>query len=173
MAFFKDMKQILICFFFISLLVSCNRKDETPTAMEHSLSNSFIRDPKVFEIDLESEGKNGYTTNYYSNGVIRSQGTYYNGVPHGNWKFYDASGIIWKEGSLHHGEFHGYWKFYYPNGSVQAEGSFSNGQQYGNWKFYYENSKLESEGYFVGSGAKYGNWKYYYPNGQLYAEVYH
>lgn len=55
--------------------------------------------------------------------------------------------VLLKEGSYFEGLENGYWKYYDISGALRREGSFSNGQQTGEWRYYYTkwtNDKGES-----------------------------
>ncbi|NND94442.1 MAG: toxin-antitoxin system YwqK family antitoxin [Flavobacteriales bacterium] len=115
---------------------------------------------------------------YYSNGVVKSSGSYKEGKKHGVHRDYDeegniiasriyeygkevGSGIIGRSGRLE-----GPWEEKYDNGNIKEEGNYENGLRKGKWTFFYPDGKLSQKGSFR-KGKPHGEWKWYYPDGSL------
>lgn len=87
--------------------------------------------------------KNGWDTNYFSNGTIRRIRFLEQGRPAGKYDFY------------------------YPNGQLKETGFFAKNQHYDSLKHFHENGNLEYEAWYNENGREQGTVNYYYPNGQL------
>ncbi len=130
--------------------------------------------PELAKLDTRTE--------YYEGGIIKSSGTYKNGVPEGTFREFSLEGKItdsklFKEGVLvAEGIFdeadkeQGPWKEYHPNGQVKAQGEYKDGKRIGEWSFYYPNGKLEQKGNYDKKGQAQNEWKWYYDNGTLLRE---
>jgi antitoxin component YwqK of YwqJK toxin-antitoxin module len=151
------------------------RFDETGTLVS---IEKYIND--VLQTDVSELKEYDIRRDYYPNGNIKIQGSYYNNKPDGIRREYDEEGNIIKgyvflEGVLlaegivdENGKRQGAWKEYYSNGALMSEGIYKNSIRVGNWKYYHENGNLEQEGKYTSREIPDGDWKYYHENGQLY-----
>ena len=121
---------------------------------------------------------------------VEGIGSYKDGKPEGEWKWYHENGKLETIASFKDGKAEGEWKWYHENGKLETIGSFKGGKAEGEWKSYYKNGQLsgityykdgkeegEYKGYWDNGGARYigsykdgkreGEWKEYYPNGYL------
>jgi len=114
---------------------------------------------------------------YYFNGKIKIEGSYYNGIPDGIRREYDTSGNVVKSYVFDMGmlTFEGIIDFYgrkqgyckeYDNGILIAEGKYVNDKKVGEWKFYNSEGKLIEKGSFV-NGRPDGVWYSFYPSGKI------
>jgi antitoxin component YwqK of YwqJK toxin-antitoxin module len=79
--------------------------------------------------------ENGHFRTEYENGQTLCEGSFKNGVPHGDWKFWYADGIICQERSYDNGQPVGKWTLrapkdneYLPDGNILAEFTYLNGK---------------------------------------------
>lgn len=155
------------------------------------VTSSFIyKDGKITgEGIIDDEGvKDGPWKEFYSDGQLRSEGSYRNGKKIGKWRFYHPNSNLEQEGNFNNqGNADGIWKWYYDNNSLMREESYMNGKQEGLFTEYDENGRIivqgeyvdgleeglwkyqlgdhREEGYYRG-GMRSGEWKYYYDEGQ-------
>jgi antitoxin component YwqK of YwqJK toxin-antitoxin module len=121
-------------------------------------------------------------TEYYEGGIIKSSGTYKNGIPEGTYREYSLDGKItsskiFKDGILAAEGIYdlsdkeqGPWKEYHPNGQIKSQGEYKDGKRIGEWVFYYPNGKLEQKGKYDKKGQAQGAWNWYYESGNLLRE---
>lgn len=72
---------------------------------DHYEVRQFITKTSTDEVDR----MNGYVKNYYDNGTIQSEGKMENGLPIGEWKFYDPFGKLHEYGYYVLGKRNGRW----------------------------------------------------------------
>ncbi len=118
---------------------------------------------------------------YYSNGKVRSSGSYKDGEKHGVHRDYDASGNITASRIYEYGKevgrgiigstgrLEGPWKELYENGTVKEEGTYENGLRSGKWRYYHPSGKLSQNGSFR-KGKPHGDWTWLYEDGSLRRE---
>lgn len=119
---------------------------------------------------------------YFSDGRIKVEATYRNGVPEGVRREYADDGSISKtyvfrngkvvaEGILSEdGRRQGTWKEYYSDGRIKSTGNFTNDRRTGDWVFYHPNGLIEQTGTYTDEGLLTGRWQWYHPNGQLHRD---
>lgn len=151
------------------------RYDETGTLV---VIEKYIND--ILQTDAVELKEYDIRRDYYSNGQIKVEGSYYNNKPDGIRREYDENGkivqgyvfyegIMIAEGIIdENGKKQGEWKEYYTSGKLMAEGKYKNSQRIENWKFYHENGNLEQEGKYTSRGRPDGEWIYYHENGEIY-----
>lgn len=134
----------------------------------------------VLQTDVPELKEYEIRKDYYSNGQIKVEGSYFNNKPDGIRREYDEEGNIIKgyiffdgilkaEGIIDaNGKKQGYWKEYYPSGKLMAEGKYKDSYKVGVWNYYYENGKLEQKGKYNSKQNPVGEWNYYYENGNIY-----
>jgi uncharacterized protein len=117
---------------------------------------------------------------YYTDGKIKVEATYRNGVPEGVRREFDDDGNITRtyvfrngkvmaEGILSEdGQRQGQWKEYYPDGRIKSIGNYTNDKPTGEWVFYHPNGQIEQTGTFNSEGLITGHWLWYHSNGQLH-----
>ena len=118
-------------------------------------------------------------TDYYSDGSIKTIGSYKDGKAEGIRREYSRDGKILDSYIMHIGVIVGHgiiddsgkrqktWKLFYNNGRIKAEGSYNNNIKVGKWKYYFDNGSLEQEGAYDKNGTYTGIWQWYYKNGKL------
>jgi uncharacterized protein len=72
-----------------------------------------------------------WTTFYYSDGEISSEGCLQKDVPVGQWSAFYTSGTLKSQGERRNGEPVGKWKFFWSNGNIQREVIFDRGIKHG------------------------------------------
>lgn len=87
-----------------------------------------------------SSGKleGSYETWYTHNGAKQFIGAYTNDLQTGLWQDYYSTGVLSSEGNYLEGNKHGEWKYFHENGKISSEGSYDNGVETGIWKQYDE-----------------------------------
>ena len=61
--------------------------------------------------------RHGLFVAYHENGVMSSEGSYFEGKEHGAWRDFHANGQLASEGNYHHGQEVGTWRFWGSDGS--------------------------------------------------------
>lgn len=130
--------------------------------------------PELAKLDTKTE--------YYEGAIVKSTGTYKNGIPEGAFREFSLEGKItsskiYKDGFLigegiydEANKEQGLWKEYHTNGQLKAQGEYMNGKRIGEWSFYHANGKLEQKGKYDKKGKAQGLWKWYYESGHLLKE---
>lgn len=139
---------------------------------------------------VDEEGdKQGAWKEYYTDGTLRSVGSYKDNKPVGPWKYFYENGQVESAGKYtDKGQPDGDWAWYFDNGSLRRDQGFIGGVEDGPYAEYDEAGKLIVKGNYVegleegewvtdfgyyretGSytgGARTGRWKSYYSDGTL------
>lgn len=137
----------------------------------------FVNDePALFAEELKEYE---IRRDYYSDGRVKIEGSYFKNKPDGIRREYDSTGNIVKgyifgEGVLlgegiidAAGKKQGSWKEYFETGEILAVGKYINNERTGSWIFYHKNGKVEQKGSFTNKGIPDGEWNYYYESGNL------
>lgn len=119
---------------------------------------------------------------YFTDGTIKSSGSFVDDKPIGIHKEYskDGSTIVSKIYNDYYelissgyidtnGYKTGLWEEYNSNGDIVAKGKYVRGRRQGKWEFYYPNGQKEQLGEYD-KGKYVGVWKWYYPGGELWKE---
>lgn len=139
--------------------------------------------------------KQGPWRYYFNSGKLNSEGAYYNGKMHSEWKYYyESNGNIqkienWKDGVQEgetkefypngkvekvfvykNGIYNGLFLAYFEDGSISKKGYYSNGLPEGAWQIFATKNILKEVGYYV-QGKENGWFKYYDAKGDLELEV--
>ena len=121
-------------------------------------------------------------TTYYEGAIVKSTGTYLNGVPEGAFREFSIEGKItsskiYKDGVVvgegiydEANKEQGPWKEYHLNGQLKAQGEYKDGRRIGEWVFNHPGGKLEQKGKYDKKGKAQGVWKWYYESGNLLRE---
>jgi hypothetical protein len=119
---------------------------------------------------------------FFSNGQVKTSGTFKQGIAEGVTRFYDSTGVInnsqiFKNGILisegifdEKGFQQGPWKEYYLTGELRSEGVYENGKRVALWKYYHQNKNIEQIGKFNKKGKPEGDWKWYFESGNILRE---
>ena len=81
---------------------------------------------------------------FYSNYMLRSQGTIVNGKRDGEWKFFFSNGMTQTEATFVNGKEEGTYTVYRENGIPFYRGQYHEGRRVGTWELYDENANLTS-----------------------------
>lgn len=144
-------------------------------------------------VPIIKDGEGLFET-FYSSGKPKKKTTYKNGVPNGEYLYWNPNGNIRIKGAYNNGKKDGLWteffitgqqiyqttnfsnglkngefKEYLLNGNLTIFGNYKNHLKDGKWEYYFENEQLDMSGPFQ-DDLQHGDWKFYYPNGQLYYE---
>lgn len=171
-------------------------KDEVPEGIRREYSEEgvvtagyiFKNGDIIGEGIINDEGiKDGPWQEFFTNGVLKSEGVYDKGKRTGLWKFYHPNGQLEQTGFYNkEGKEDGYWTWYFADGQLQREESYFNGMMDGYsteydmsggiiaegeyiedyrdgiWKFHYGDHRSVGE---YSDGLRNGKWTDYYPNG--------
>lgn len=124
---------------------------------------SFSKIPHLFELYSLMKKKDGYYEDYYATKIIRSEGEIKNGLPVGEWKYYDTNGKLEEYGSYLNGMREGIWTSFANGYLIKQE--YKNGKKQGFFQEYYASGQIRSEGKYLDE-YKSGVWTYYYTNGK-------
>jgi len=139
---------------------------------------------------VDEEGnREGDWREYYTDGTLRSVGTYSKAKPVGNWKYYFENGKVESEGKYtKSGLLDGTWRWYFDDGSIRRIQSYIAGMEDGEYEEHDETGRLIVKGQFTEGveegewiydfgnyrelgtykgGARFGEWKSYYADGTL------
>ena len=78
-------------------------------------------------------GFTGETTETFSDGRRSAEGSYLDGLKHGQWISYNRAGGIRGIGDFVAGEMDGPWEWFREDGSLMRSGHFTAGVQSGEW----------------------------------------
>lgn len=136
-------------------------------------------------VDVEGR-KQGAWKEFFTDGKVKNQGNYKNGLRTGDWRFYYPDGKVLQTGSYERNRPEGSWISYYQNDTVWKEEEYFEGEREGAYRQYNQTGKLvvagqyladEPEGlwrYIIGDivyegnyvlGLRDGKWKLWYTNG--------
>lgn len=111
---------------------------------------------------FNEKGLNGPYKDSKVNGQTIKLGEYKDGVPFGEWRYYNDIGEISELVTINIlGQKDGLFKKYNNRGNLTTEYWYSEDVKNGPFKRYYSNSSLESEGEYK-NGLKHGKWRYYH-----------
>ena len=119
---------------------------------------------------------------FYTDGSVKSSGSFIENKPVGIHKKFDRTGevtvtLIYNDKSEvtekgiinNEGYRVGSWETLFPDGKLKAKGEYKKNRKEGAWKYYFNNGKVEQTGAY--SKGKYsGMWKWYYSTGELWKE---
>ncbi len=153
--------------------------DSTGTLL--SIEKYINDEPAVFAEELKEYE---IRRDYFPDGKVKIEGSYYKNKPDGIRREYDSSGTItngyvFSEGMLlgegiidASGKKQGAWKEYYETGELMALGTYRNNERIGSWTFYHKNGKVEQKGSYSNKGIPDGEWNYYYESGNILRKEY-
>ena len=139
------------------------------------LSRSFYRNNCLFAKWVSGDffDKLNIVSNYYSNGVLKSQGHIVNNVMHGHWSHYHRDGSLESNRYYFYGKPMGDWYSYHHEDMTVEHYGYIKGN--GNWTEYYnadlnvvgESKLIKKEVSFFNNSELTGNYEFYYKNGNL------
>lgn len=160
-----------------------------------NITNSYLMHNGAIEAIgiIDNAGKmQGEWKYYFSNGTVKSVGSFIDSKKIGLWSYYYDNKIVRQTGSYNkEGFYTGEWKWYYRDGSKRISEHYFDGQREGQINEYAINGDLIVHGEYVNGiregewlikGNKYfekglfldnmrdGEWKYYYSKDTLYFE---
>jgi len=126
----------------------------------------IIDPPELAEYDIK--------TDYYSDGSVKTIGSYKDEKAEGMRRDYSTDGKIIAGYIMHEGIVigkgiideaglrQGKWQDFYESGNILAEGNYINNVKNGSWKYYFENGNLEQQGDYDNQGRAKGKWTWFY-----------
>jgi len=124
----------------------------------------------------------GRDTEWYPDGVVRSERFFENGEPTGKWTtawpdgsprsecsftdpprsrpmlWWHENGVLSTEGTARNGVREGTWTSYHANGVKSMQGDYAGGKRQGEWSFWNQDGELVERGEFQ-AGVRVGDWK--------------
>ena len=152
-----------------------NRNSEKNAPQDRRMTNGV---PLALDDELQNRNDGKWywrdTTNlftgievlHHTNGVIKLQLPFTNGVPHGHRMMWHPNGQNESEGDYVNGQRSGLWETWYPNGKPDKKGTFVNGKADG-WQTFWHTNGVKSIEWFHKEGYPHGKMKTYHENGQL------
>lgn len=143
----------------------------------------YINDIK--QTDVKELKEYEIRKDYYPNGRVKIEGSYYNNLADGIRREFNIEGKIIKayifykgimtgEGIIDiNGKKQGPWKEYYNTGELMSSGSYSNSIRIGEWNFYHNNGNIEQNGTYNKNGTPINEWNFYHENAALYKNEYY
>lgn len=108
------------------------------------------------------DGKlNGLSTEYYTNGKIKSKSNWTNDVLNGAYELFDENGILTERKIYVNGKKEGKLIGYYSSGKINYQITFTNDLENGKYFFYDENGSITTEETYI-NGIKNGPFTYVY-----------
>lgn len=141
----------------------------------------------------EIDKGNGTRVQKFSDGRVKEEAQFKNGLQHGTYKEFNFSGKLIAEGAYFEGKMHGPWKVWLPdgvislesnyvkgllegkytqyfnNGKVQVTGTYKEGLKEGLWQWFSRDGQKDIEGHFV-ANLRQGEWQQWHLNGQLHSK---
>ncbi|MGY0392649.1 toxin-antitoxin system YwqK family antitoxin [Bizionia sp. KMM 8389] len=128
------------------------------------------KETKIVPLHKTKSSEN-LTTNfkdYYSSGLLKTEGYLLNNKKTGKWVSYYENGEVKSVRNFKDGKPDGYQKLDYSQ-VLYMEGYSRNGLKIGVWKSYFKDTnQLKYLKHFDNHGNKIGEWKSYYETGELY-----
>ncbi len=112
----------------------------------------------------QNTNSNGFVTFYGSDSTIISQGTMEYGKPNKYWKNYYSSGILKSEGNRKNYELDSLWKFYDKDGKIILDIYYKNGKKNG-FRTTYQSDEILKENFV--DDVKQGNTLIFYPDNSI------
>lgn len=114
---------------------------------------------KYFEKGLRS-----FTTTYFPNGKLMSEGYYISTHKDSCWKYYNGFDVVIKEEFYRANLKNGEWKTYYDDGSLTDRMCWKNGKREGPWEQNYSGGSLKTQ--FKNDKLE-GNYQVFTPEGKI------
>lgn len=124
---------------------------------------------EVFQVDKNTNKKNGWYKMYDENGILFLEREYKNDRRSGVEKTYYENGQVESESILRDSKYDGPFTYYFEDGKLKQEGQFVDDQMDGLLKTYYNNGNLKEEVMLEASMTK-GPFKEYNENGTIKTE---
>ena len=118
--------------------------------------------------EVSNINTNGYNIFYGEDSIKISEGTMRNGKPDGYWKNYYSNGVLKSEGNRLIFELDSIWKFYDEEGKIILEISYKIGKKNGARTTYQGNETIKEN--FI-DDVKQGNTLVFYPNNKIKAST--
>ncbi len=137
------MKYLFLIIILVSLFACNNSKHQQNNTKPHKVNKQNYENKPVKYSPIIKRVNNdtlNVTTNYYKNGVKKSQGILINGKRQGHWIYWYKNGNIWSEGDFKDGKSEGMFTIYKPNGKKFLESFYKNGTKYKD--IYYKDGKV-------------------------------
>lgn len=129
---------------------------------ENGEKSEFDDELNLARIYNLKDGKlNGVSTEYYTNGIIKSKSNWTNNELNGAYELFDENGILTERKNFVKGKLEGKLTGYYPSGKIKYQVTFVNDLENGKYYFYDENGSITSEETYV-NGVKSGPFVYTY-----------
>jgi len=122
----------------------------------------FSNIPPLKELQDILNKSDGYLEEFYDSDTLQSRGELIYHLPNGKWEYFNSDGELKNEGEYLNGVKIGIWKEYY-NGSWHHQ-NYENGLRNGIHIEYYENGIIKETGLFV-NDIKTGIWTTFYKKG--------
>jgi uncharacterized protein len=139
----------------------------------------YINGKKIEEGKAKELVKPELVKLFHTNGKIKYEGAYLNGIQEGMHKSFSETGVpdsakVYKDGNLiaegkldSAGQQQGVWTEFYITGEIQGKGKYINGKRIEQWEFLFPNGKLEQKGKYSKLGLPTGKWLWYHENGKV------
>jgi len=150
-----------------------------PWQLKHVIE--YSEDEKGFEGLLEHHGAllkdyiwHGEHREYYDNGQLKLEGTYYHDRPDGTIREWYENGVLKSEKHYLDRRSTGTWKEWFESGQLKSEGHYSNGMPHGTTISYFENGKQRSLNMFEnGEHADGYSFRRWLPTQKMECEVWY
>lgn len=132
-----------------------------------------IIDPELgltFQEKFNPDLIHGRHQSYYSEGALKEECFYLEGVLHGPSTFYNADGRILARNWFYKGLLQGKSWRYYPSGTLHSLQRFKDNLKEGKQEYYYPDGSVKSILHFS-QGKLHGDVLLYYPNGHLFRSL--
>ncbi|MEI6697223.1 MAG: LytTR family transcriptional regulator DNA-binding domain-containing protein [Bacteroidota bacterium] len=125
----------------------------------------YYEDGKIKAISRFFEkGLRSFTTTYFPNGKLMSEGYYINTHKDSTWKYYNGYDVVIREEFYRSNLKNGEWKTYYDDGSLTDKMNWKNGKKEGPWEQNYSGGTLKTQ--FKNDKLE-GNYQVFTPAGKL------
>ena len=141
--------------------------------------NAWCQDVKTSQIERRNKvaylkGKQtpftGKASEYYLNGVKKSEDAYVNGFRDGFCKTWFENGKLESQKTYKVNKLEGSVMAWYLSGAIERKVEFSNDKKHGSYETFHENGKQKAVGQFV-NGQKTGIFRTWFASGQLESEI--
>lgn len=128
------MKKLVFIFLAATFIMgNCSRKNIK--VINSSFDNGQPKTVSFYD-KLNGEKIKTKQITYYKSGQKKMEGTYKDGVRHGQWISYYKNGEKWSQVNYKNGKANGIKKTFYKNGDLYYKGELKNGERVGKWIFF-------------------------------------
>ena len=161
----------------------CARPSDPATAQEREVRTTLARGGGTDRSDLDylapqvaraattnwDDRREGAVTEFFDNGVRKSEGYQFAGRREGLWQFWHESGVLRWQGTYERGEIDGKVLTWHTNGELETVADYADDEREGEFRSFWDNGAPASLGSYS-DGRMEGIFRFWTPDGELDVE---